>query len=476
MSHSLSLRFAAAGDLFKRYASVFRHAWQQRQQLDAPKRLPHEAAFLPAALELQDTPVSPAPRIAMGLIIGFMVIALVWAVFGRIDVVATAHGKIVPNDRSKTVQPVETAVVKAIHVTDGQHVKAGDLLLELDATSADADRTRFANDTLSARAQAARAKALLAALDGRTPQLAPIAGADAARQAQEQRLVQGQWQEVQAKLARIDADIARREAERGSVQEIVRKLEQTAPLARQRAQDFKDLVDKNYISKHGYLDKEQVRIEQEADLATQQSRLRELSAAIAEGRSQRTALLSETRRIALDSLSDAEQKSVSFDQEQIKADSRGRQMMLTAPVSGTVQQLAVHTVGGVVTPAQPLLVIVPSDNPLEVEAVLDNKDIGFVNAGQPAVIKIETFPFTKYGTIDGTVSSVSGDAVADEKKGLVYVARVGLARTQLQVDEKRVNLQPGMAVTVEVKTGNRRVIEYFLSPLLQAKDESLRER
>ena len=330
---ALSLRLAATGDLFKRYGAVFRHAWQQRQQLDPKPRLPHE-----------------------------------------------------------------------------------------------------------------------------------------------QRLVLGQWQEVQAKLARIDADVARREAERASTQEIVRKLEQTAPLARQRAQDFKDLVDKNYISKHGYLDKEQIRIEQEADLATQRSRLRELDAGIAEGQSQRTALISETRRMTLDSLNEADQKNVSFGQEQIKADSRGRQMKLTAPVDGTVQQLAVHTVGGVVTPAQALMVIVPSDNPLEVEAVLDNKDIGFVSEGQQAEIKIETFPFTRYGTIEGKVSSVSGDAVVDEKKGLVYSARVSLDKTHLQVEEKLVRLQPGMAVTVEVKTGNRRVIEYFLSPLLRAGDESLRER
>ncbi|HET6720910.1 MAG TPA: HlyD family type I secretion periplasmic adaptor subunit, partial [Rhodocyclaceae bacterium] len=368
MSHGIALRLAATSDLLKRYGAVFRHAWQHRRQLDAKPRLPHEAQFLPAALELQETPVSPAPRIAMWLIISFAAIALVWAFFGRIDVVATAQGKIVPNDRSKTIQPLETGVVKAIHVSDGQHVKAGDILLELDATSADADRTRFGNDAVSARAQAARAKALLAALDGKSPQLPTIAGADVARQAQEQRLVLGQWQEVQAKLARIDADVARREAERASTQEIVRKLEQTAPLARQRAQDFKDLVDKNYMSKHNYLDRERIRIEQEGDLATQQGRLKELDAAIAEGRSQLNALRAETRRIALDSLSDAEQKSVSFGQEQIKADSRGRQMTLTAPVSGTVQQLAVHTVGGVVTPAQALLVIVPSDNPLEVEA------------------------------------------------------------------------------------------------------------
>ncbi|BBA32640.1 HlyD family secretion protein [Methylocaldum marinum] len=151
-------------------------------------------------------------------------------------------------------------------------------------------------------------------------------------------------------------------------------------------------------------------------------------------------------------------------------------MTLAAPVDGVVQQLAVHTVGGVVTPAQPLLVIVPRDNPLEVEAFIQNKDIGFVNAGQEAEVKIETFPFTKYGTIPAKVMQVSNDAIQDEKRGLIYAARVALSHATMVVEEKAVNLTPGMAVTVEIKTGKRRLIEYFLSPLLQYEDESLRER
>jgi hemolysin D len=129
-----------------------------------------------------------------------------------------------------------------------------------------------------------------------------------------------------------------------------------------------------------------------------------------------------------------------------------------------------------VTPAEKLMMIVPRDNPIEVEAYVENKDIGFVNPGQEAVVKIETFPFTKYGTIPAKVTHVSQDAVNDEKKGLIFPARVSLARATIQVENKTVNLSPGMAVTVEVKTAKRRVIEYFLSPLIQYKDESLRER
>lgn len=485
MAPSIKLKWEATADLLRRYGAVLRHALSEREKLDSRPRLSHEAQFLPAALELQETPVSPAPRLAMWLLMAFALIALLWAAFGWIDVVATAHGKIVPNERTKVIQPIETATIQAIHVSDGQAVKAGEILVELDATNAAADSTRIANDLAAAKLQAARAKAMLACLaTGKPPVLSLVEGpvlggvpdVPSERFAQEQGMLEGQYGEYQAKLARIDADIARREAELRSTQEIVRKLEQTAPIARSRAQDFKELLDKNFISKHGYLEKEQARIEQEADLATQRSRLKELAAALQEGRSQRTALVAETKRLALDSLNEAEQKTTTFTQELVKADSRGKLMMLTAPVSGTVQQLAVHTVGGVVTPAQPLMVIVPGNHPIEVEAMLENKDIGFVNAGQAAEIKIETFPYTKYGTIRARVTHVSHDAINDEKRGLVYSARVKLEQATMRVEDKTVSLSPGMAVTVEIKTGTRRVMEYFLSPLLQYKHESLRER
>ncbi|MES2771821.1 MAG: HlyD family type I secretion periplasmic adaptor subunit [Pseudomonadota bacterium] len=464
-------------DLVKRYLNVLRNVWRIRAQLEPPKRSQHEAEFLPAALALQETPVSPAPRIAMWLIIAFALIALIWSIFGQVEVVATAHGKIVPNDRSKVIQPFETATVKRILVSDGQTVVAGDTLLELDATNADADSTRSAHDLLSARLQALRAKALLEAISSAKPAiLGAVDDIKPERLAQEQKLLSGQYNEYKAKIERLDAEIKQREAERHSTQEIVDKLKQTAPIARQRAQDFKALADQNFVSKHAYLEKEQARIEQEGDLAMQKSRIRELNAALQAVSSEKNTLTAETRRIALDSLNEAEQKTSTFSQELIKADSRSKLLTLNAPVSGTVQQLATHTVGGVVTPAQALMIIVPSEDSLEIEAFIENKDIGFVNPGQEAQVKIETFPFTKYGTVRGRVTQVSNDAINDEKKGLIYSTRVKLDKANIQVDKKLVKLSPGMAVTVEIKTGMRRVIEYFLSPLLQYQNESLRER
>ncbi len=248
------------------------------------------------------------------------------------------------------------------------------------------------------------------------------------------------------------------------------------PIARQRAQDYQKLVQENFISRHGYLEREQARIEQEQDLASSRAKVEEIRAALAEARQEQATLTAETRRQLLDQHNLASQRAASLEQERIKAEQRNRLMRLTAPVGGTVQQLAVHTVGGVVTPAQPLMVIVPHDNVLEVDALLPNKDIGFVNPGQIAEIKVETFPYTRYGTLHGTVTQVSSDAIQDDKLGLVYATRVKLARDTIQVENKAVRLTPGMAVTVEVKTGTRRVVEYFLSPLLQYGNESLRER
>jgi hemolysin D len=482
------------------YKAHFDFAWSQRAAMDPPQRLAHEVEFLPAALSLQEKPVHPAPRVAMQLIIGFAALALIWSIIGKVDIVATASGKIIPNDRIKVIQPLETALVKAIHVRDGQAVKAGDILIELDATMAQADTDRTRVDWQQAQLDAARAKAMLAALDHNSATAImtdPLDGSVPERFTAAQRFLVGQYSEYRSKYQQLNAEFAQHEAERNATLEQKNKLEQTLPIVAQRASDLKDLLDKNYVGRHEYLEKEQLRIEMERDLAVSSAKLAELDAVMLTTKRQKEALTAETQRTQLDQLHEAEQKMSEYQQDFIKASGRRESMTLAASVDGTVQQLAIHTIGGVVTPAQQLMVIVPKENTLEVEAFVQNKDIGFVNAGQEAQIKIETFPFTKYGTIRGTVLHVSNDAIQQESKqqnsqqqsnsmfasdenektgGLVYSARVKLEKSTIQVEGKAINLTPGMAVTVEIKTGKRRLIEYFLSPLIQYKDESLRER
>ncbi|NWB98373.1 HlyD family type I secretion periplasmic adaptor subunit [Pseudomonas gingeri] len=494
----MNLRWDAVRELLQRYTAHLGHAWARRAEMDAPPRLSHELQFLPSALSLQETPVHPAPRIAMQLILAFAVLVLLWSIVGKIDIVATASGKIIPNARTKVIQPLEAAIVRAIHVSDGQKVKAGEVLIELDATTAQADTDRTHIDWQQTQLDAARAQAVLDMLthDKPVPAMSdPLNGAEPEKYKAAQRMAVGQYAEYRTKWQQLSAELTQHESERAAILENEHKLEATLPIAMQRENDLKDLLDKNYVARHDYLDKKQARIEMERDLASAKAKLTELDAVILTTQRQKEALTAETQRMQLDQLHDAEQKMGDYKQEYIKANSHREAMTLTAPVDGTVQQLAIHTIGGVVTPAQQLMQVVPLDSALDVEAFVQNKDIGFVNEGQDAQIKIETFPFTKYGTIQGTVLRVSNDAVQEDPKqtqtndsktnsadnrdkpsGLVYTARVQMAKNTMDVDGKIINLTPGMAVTVEIKTGKRRLIDYFLSPLMQYKNESLKER
>lgn len=474
---SIRLRLQATGDLLKHYATVFSRAWQERKAMDGPAYQRLEAQFLPAALSLQETPISPAPRVAMWVLIAFSVCALLWTVFGQIDIVATAQGKIVPNERTKTIQSFDRATVKGIFVEDGQHVKAGQRLLEFDETITASERDRLTRELAGARLQVIRGKGVLTAMDtGKLPTLQRPDGTPDPLWDETNRLLAGTYREYADKMTRLESDQAQHAAELQTTKEMVRKLEMTLPLVSKQADDYKSLSQENFVSNHSYLEKEQARIEMQADLLTQRSRVKELSAALQSAQVAKEALVSETRRVQLDSINDGMVKANSLEQQLKAADSRNQQNILTAPVDGTVQQLAVHTIGGVVKEADPLMLIVPSEDAVEIEATLENKDIGFVKPGQIAEVKVETFQYTKYGTIPAKVLSVSHDAINDEKKGLIYTARIKMARGTIEVDGQQVRLSPGMAVDLEIKTGKRRVIEYFLSPLMQYEHESLKER
>ena len=397
-------------DAISRHWNVWRTAWQEQKRQE-PITIPQgkELEFLPAVLEIQESPPSPVGRTIIFIIIGVFSSALLWSVFGHIDIVAVAQGKIIPSDYSKVIQPLESGIIKKIHVRDGQHVKKDDVLIELDATTTGADQERYSNEYLSVLTEVARLQALIADQDSFTPPK----GANA-------KFVEIQRNRLRDQLTEF------------------RSLQN-------QAEAYKTLYDKQLVSKMQYLEADRARAQKAQEHAAEYA--------------------------------EAKTRAHSLSQELAKAENRSSQQTLTAPIDGIVQQLAVHTVGGVVTPAQQLMVIAPREGLLEVEAWVDNKDIGFVNPEQEAEIKIEAFPFTRYGTIDGKILTLSKDAVPIEKVGLVYAARVSMVRSTIQVENgKEISLSPGMNVSVEIKTGQRRLIEYFLSPLLQASRESIRER
>jgi hemolysin D len=447
--------------------------------MEPPKRLPHELQFLPAALTLQESPSHPAPRILVWAIIVFAVLALSWAYFGKIEVVAVAPGKIVPSGKTKLVQSSETAVVKAIHVSDGQLVSVGEVLIELDPTSAAAEVRRLQSDLLAARIDQARSTAMLGAINHpQEPRLAheSLQEANADQLLATQRWLQGQYQEYRSQLELADAEILQRSADIQAAQVQVSNLRTTLPIATRLAEDYERLLTQQYVARHEYLQKEQARLEVLRQLSVQQASVAQSTAAQNEARRRREGVVAQTRRAMLDLQQEASQKEASLVQQLAKAHYQETLTQLKASVAGTVQQLAIHTVGGVVTPAQALMVIVPMDQPVEVEAMLENKDVGFVRAGQAVTVKVETFTFTRYGTVEGEVLSVSNDAIEDEKRGPIYSSRIRLKTNRLIINGQSVALSPGMSVTAEVKTDQRRVLDYFLSPLQQHIDESLRER
>jgi hemolysin D len=403
----------------------------------------------------------------------------------------------VPSGRTKVIQPFETGVVRSIRVQDGQVVKAGDVLIELDPTVNAAERDHLHNDLLAEQLNIARMRAALAGGDDGVADFAPPADADPVLISTQRQLLLSQVNEHRAKIAALARQQAQKEAEQATIAATIHKLETVIPVIQQRVDIFKTLIDKQLVSKITYFETLQLLVDQQGELSVQQSHLHEAEAAVAAIGEARRQAVAEYRHTLSDELAKAEQKANGLTQDLIKAEQKTRLQLLTAPVDGVVQQLAIHTVGGVVTPAQSLLVVVPSDSRLEIEAMVSNRDIGFVHPGQEAEIKVDTFNFTRYGLLHGQVLNVSQDAVirdrqtdrsddrvvgtqndTSEPKGqeLNYSARISLDRTQMQIDDRMVNLSPGMAVTVEIKTGSRTILSYLSSPLLRYRQETLRER
>ena len=317
---------SAARSLLGRYRSVWRQAWRNRRALDAPPRLPHEVQFLPAALALQEQPVHPAPRYIQWTIMAFAALALLWACLGEIDVVATASGRIVPSGRSKIVQPSEVAVVKAIHVRDGQSVTAGQLLVELDAQITGADVERLKSDLLAAQVDNARSTALLEAIQTRRepPSLVErLPQASPEQRLAAQRWLQGQYLELQSALDQAKAEIEQRAAEISSARASVATLQQTLAISRRLASDYKELLKEQFMTRNAYLEKEQLRLDQERELAALQGRIVELAASRKAAESRHASILAETRRTMLDLQHESEQRAVALVQFQPTSCSSG---------------------------------------------------------------------------------------------------------------------------------------------------------
>jgi hemolysin D len=432
--------------------------------------------FLPAALEVIEQPVSPTGRITAWVLMIGLTGTIAWLVIGRVDVVASAPGKILPSGSVKIVQSAGSGVVRAIHVKDGDHVTKGQLLIELDTTLATADYEQARKALLNAQLDIARNRAIADALVGRGIHFAPPSSTPADVAQTQRLLIEAQVGEIEASVAGLAAARHSSLSDADAADATRRKLDDTIPILDHELEAMNRLDAKGYAPGMRLLELQRQRRGEAGDrdvaLAQQARGLSDaskLAQQIGQTREQ-------ARRVALADLAKAENEAIQRAEEVKKAARRTGLQRLVAPAEGTIQQLALHTIGGVVEPARTLMVVVPSSKIIEVEVRILNKDIGFIHEGQDVAVKFDAFPFTRYGTVPGKVASISRDAVADPKLGATYIAQITLTRSNIIVDGKAVALSPGLGLVADIRTGSRRIISYLLSPVLTSVQQAGRER
>ncbi|MGL5130007.1 MAG: HlyD family type I secretion periplasmic adaptor subunit [Aeromonas popoffii] len=449
--------------------------WLSRLRQPGPARQQEtHYGFLPAHLALAETPPSPFARITALTLSAGVLLTLLWACWGQLDIQATASGRLLVFGRSQIIQSYEQARVLTIHVEDGQAVAANAPLLTLNTLGVSQDLSRLREQQAFQYQTLIRYQALY--------------GNQAVTQhpdytkltlAQQQALAenhQSELHEYRSTLNNLRAELgvnqANQAARRGDMASLTTLLANIRP----RLQARRTLSQSQAISRVEYLEQEKELLETQRQLAQQQAELEVLQSQQQSLQERLAGFKAQKQREWIEKRQQAQLQLTAIEQELAKLSEREHLEVIRAPVAGTVQQLAIHTQGAVVQPAQQLLVIVPNEGVQYAEVKILNKDIGFVHQGQTVSIKVDAFPYTRYGTIDGELVSVSRDATTDEQLGLVFPARVKLSRGEMQIDNQPVRLTPGMSVVAEVKTDRRRVIDYLLSPVREYQAEALRER
>ncbi len=440
--------------------------------------------FAPGILRLQEAPPSPLPRLLLYLLLALVAAAIAWAAVGRLDIIAIAPGRIVPQNYLQIVQTAESGIVTELLVREGDRVVAGQVLARMDQRFSGADKRTLENEFALKRLQLRRIDAELAdtpllARDNEPPELHGQVEAQfrARRRAHLDQLETGR-----AQLTKGAQDLR-------AAEEIAAKLERSLPIAIEQEQSYEKLVREGFANRLAYLEKQRARIEMEQDLKAQNFAIASLRATVEQARNRVAQVQSAYREALQNERVAAQAEHHRLRQELDKQTARFELQELRAPQDGVVKDLATHTVGTVMQPGTVLLTLVPVNEPLQAEVWVGHEDAGFVRAGRPAMVKLAAYPFQKYGMVAGQVQRISPDA-SDASTGRGdrraasdgaapasgYRALVSLEVPYLAADEKRYPLSPGMQVTAEINLGTRTVLEYLLSPVRRTLHEAGRER
>jgi len=453
---------------------------------------PDALDFAPGLLAIQESPPARLPRVVLYLVLGLCLILITWSIFGKLDIVASAEGKLVPQTYVKIVQPADAGIVQDILVAEGQHVTAGQVLMRMDTKDALADESTIQTELTMRSLQLRRIDAEL----GNHPLTRQTGDPDDLY-----RQVQAQYDDRRRAYtdALAGAQDALHKAERDddSGKEQLTKLREVTPLLKEQADSYTNMGKEGYVPQLQVLDKQRDYLEKSRDLKAQEATVASLDAAVGAAEKQMAELTSKYRSDLQNERIDAEGQYRKYQQDMVKQVHKTGLLELKAPQSGIVKDLATHTAGTVVSPGTVLLSLVPDNESLVAEIMVKNDDVGFVYPHQKVKVKLAAYPFQQYGMLDGEILTLGADA-NDDQQGeqrrqnangngsgnnnsdkappTIYKALVSLDAQQLTVDKSQFKLVPGMQVTAEINQGKRTVLEYILSPLEKTVRESAHER
>lgn len=432
--------------------------------------------FKPSIVAIQDDPASPAGRIVAWILCLIILSAIIWSCIAKIDIIATATGQIVPVGSTKVVQSHIDATIKKINIKEGDFVRKGDLLIELDDENYTSEKESLEKMLAAENVKYNRANAMLSYLDNKViEKLTLVTGKSISPRIQEM-LFEQEYKDLESSLSMLKELIDQKKYELESVVNNISHYKQTVNLTEIRAKKFKGLLDQKVSSELEYMEFDEKRIREKNELNSLMSRERQTKANIKELEEKVKYTVIENKKRQLSTIEESFNNINKITEEINKNEILIKYSKIISPVNGYIQELKFHTTGGVMEQAQEILKIVEDKSDIEVETMVLSKDIGFVHKGMDVAVKVDSFLFTKYGLVHGTVINISEDAIKDEKMGLVYKTKIKLKEKSVNVDGNKINLSYGMGVTSEIKTGTRTVMEFFLSPIIKKMNESINER
>jgi hemolysin D len=454
--------------------------WKNRAEMNDHKIPDDLKCFLAPALEIMETPPHPAPRMLLKIFLLLFLVTVFWSILGKMDIITTTEGKIIPSGKIKEIRSFDREVVDKILVTEDQLVKSGDILIEMDKTQNRADLSRLSAEKEFVKNRNIRLEILVQYLDFFIEDKiirndisihASLKGdLKTGKDLEKEYLsIINQWQVIESQLKEKKSELAAKKEE-------INRLTISLPLKEEQLVVYQSLFDKKMLGLNEYNSAREQRDAVFYGLKSERENWQRIDNGVKTIEMQLKTQIFQDKHEIMTEIRDLDRQNEAIEQEVVKVQDLISKQTIYAPVAGTVKGLLTNTQGGVVEPAQLLMELVPRGEILEVEAFVANKDIGYIHEDQKVEIKVQTFPFTKYGTVDGEVINVAEDATIDEKLGLIYRIRIKMGKNSMMVDGVEQLLIPGMGVTAEINTGQRRIIEYFLAPLLRMKDESLRER